>query len=112
MSRSKRLRKTSDPRPRLAFPSALPDCETPQVNGGAARHGAPCCCTCGRRQRDICSPIWCPLRSDAHPSMGFLSRTWLLTVGIPSVDCRKRQTATASPAEPGGLPLTLGDHCF
>ena len=25
------------------------------------------------------------------------------------MDRRKRQTATASPAEPGGLPLTLGD---
>jgi hypothetical protein len=28
-------------------------------------------------------------------------------VGTPLVDCRKRQTATATPAEPGGLPLTL-----
>jgi hypothetical protein len=28
--------------------------------------------------------------------------------GNPLMDCRIRQTATASPAEPGGLSLTLG----
>jgi hypothetical protein len=28
-------------------------------------------------------------------------------VGTPTVDCRKRQTATITPANPGGLPLTL-----
>ena len=27
--------------------------------------------------------------------------------GTSPVDCRKRQTATATPAQPGGLPLTL-----
>jgi hypothetical protein len=26
----------------------------------------------------------------------------------PAMDCRNRQTMTASPAKPGGLPLTLG----
>jgi hypothetical protein len=35
---------------------------------------------------------------------------WLLTVGNPLMDCRIRQTATASPAEPGGLPMTLANH--
>jgi hypothetical protein len=25
----------------------------------------------------------------------------------PAMDCRNRQTMTASPAKPGGLPLTL-----
>ena len=33
-------------------------------------------------------------------------------VGTPLVDCRKRQTATATPAEPGGLPLTLESERF
>jgi hypothetical protein len=37
----------------------------------------------------------------------FLSHEWLLTLGTPLVDPRKRQTSTATPAKPGGLPLTL-----
>src|SRR5262249_43671006 len=37
----------------------------------------------------------------------FLSCEWLLTFGTPPVDRRKRQTSTATPAKPGGLPLTL-----
>jgi hypothetical protein len=50
----------------------------------------------------------CGLGSRARPSVEFLSCAWLLTFGTPLVDCRKRQTSTATPAEPGGLPLTLG----
>jgi hypothetical protein len=34
-------------------------------------------------------------------------RAWLLTARNPLMDCRICQTATASPAEPRGLPLTL-----
>jgi len=34
----------------------------------------------------------------------FLPCAWLLTVGIPLMHCWIRQTATATPAEPGGLP--------
>jgi hypothetical protein len=37
----------------------------------------------------------------------FPSCVWLLTTGNSSMDSRKYQTSTATPAEPGGLPLTL-----
>src|SRR5258708_34559417 len=43
-----------------------------------------------------------------RPSVEILSCAWLLTIGIPSMDCRSFQTAASSPAEPGGLQLTLG----
>jgi hypothetical protein len=39
--------------------------------------------------------------------LNFLSCAWLFTLGDSSMDPRKRQTSTATPAEPGGLPLTL-----
>ena len=55
----------------------------------------------------ICSPISCGSGFDTHPSVEILSCAWLLTIGIPLMDCRNRQTAAASPAEPEGLPLTL-----
>src|SRR5688572_13913243 len=38
---------------------------------------------------------------DRRPLVEILSCPWLFTVGIPLMDCRIRQTATASPAEPG-----------
>jgi len=50
----------------------------------------------------------CGLGSRSRPSVEFLSHEWLLTLGTPLVDPRKRQTSTATPAKPGGLPLTLG----
>src|SRR5262249_16256383 len=50
----------------------------------------------------------CGLGSRARPSVEFLSCEWLLTFGTPPVDRRKRQTSTATPAKPGGLPVTLG----
>src|SRR6516162_978329 len=49
----------------------------------------------------------CGLGSRSRPSVEFLSHEWLLTLGTPLVDPRKRQTSTATPAKPGGLPLTL-----
>ena len=39
--------------------------------------------------------------------MEFLSCEWLLTLELSPVDRLKRQTVTATPAKPGGLPLTL-----
>ena len=50
----------------------------------------------------------CGLGSPSRPLVEFLSHEWLLTLGTPLVDPRKRQTSTATPAKPGGLPLTLG----
>jgi len=42
------------------------------------------------------------------PSLDFLSGAWPFTKGNPSMASRKRQTSTATPAKPGGLPLMLG----
>jgi mannose-6-phosphate isomerase-like protein (cupin superfamily) len=50
----------------------------------------------------------CGLSSRTRPSVEFLSRERLLMFGTPLVDCRKRQTPTATLAKPGDLPRVHG----
>src|SRR6185312_8588230 len=52
----------------------------------------------------ICTPTSCGSNSSTCPSWTFLSCAWRLTIGsLYDGYPRKRQTATATPAEPGGL---------
>src|SRR5215470_12890500 len=55
----------------------------------------------------FCTPISCGLGFLARPSMSFFRVLGGARSEASSVDPLKCQTATASPAEPGGLSLTL-----
>src|SRR5260370_10819157 len=91
MSRSKRL---ADPLVRADSAASTP-------NGAY-------CPVLGSEGRVIFAlPILTSIGSSADPSSNSPLCAWLLTIGSSSMDSLKSQTSTATPAEPGDLPLSL-----